>query len=534
MSDKTNDDKLGSQPVLEKDTKTSPLKFTDYSVQKFTSNFLDKNNKTRAKVFTSFGFKSGSLKGLGLFQWFSTKAKFFTRRIHLKTTGTDFYWYVGNSATMSCKECEEIITKTYKTHTDDKGHWIKDPRKTKADQDRVIIKKQIEEDAKLTINEVIERIHEAEFPRAKMPGRLDHKSAKVHSRFLIGYNKRYQHLDFVNDLKGNGKIVFTANYDRRVAKPDSWKDLFGKYPPGTGNIKTFTEKSIYDQDLGKTFIADLTEQDVVDYINKKPRSYGFKVNMKKAVAVLWNYAREERLLGPTPKNPTLFSIKKTEEESAFKGSIYNNKRFTNDELSQIWGVMYDDRNNYPFQTECTMLCQATGLRPETAKQIRRSMVKVSEGIIHLPKAILKGKKKDMEIIITQPVQVILDLVEEQRKKNAKYEFIPWLFPTTRVSSKKTGDNYYANSHHTRLSTLKGCWENVRRKLPDLVGSAKTLRKSFISISKLELGTNAKVKVLSGHTQDSTIDTYYDKHTREEAIESANKVSKVYSFIKKAK
>ena len=41
MSDKTNDDKLGSQPVLEKDTKTSPLKFTDYSVQKFTSNFLE-------------------------------------------------------------------------------------------------------------------------------------------------------------------------------------------------------------------------------------------------------------------------------------------------------------------------------------------------------------------------------------------------------------------------------------------------------------------------------------------------------------
>ena len=40
-----------------------------------------------------------------------------------------------------------------------------------------------------------------------------------------------------------------------------------------------------------------------------------------------------------------------------------------------------------------MLCQATGLRPETAKQIRRSMVKVSEGIIHLPKAILKGKRE---------------------------------------------------------------------------------------------------------------------------------------------
>ena len=55
---------------------------------------------------------------------------------------------------------------------------------------------------------------------------------------------------------------------------------------------------------------------------------------------------------------------------------------------------------------------------------------------------------------------------------------------------------------------------------------------FVRISKLELGTNAKVKVLTGHTQDSTIDTYYDKHDIEEQKESAKKVSKVYSFIKK--
>ena len=91
MSEQDTDNKLGSQPVLEKDNKTSPLKFTDYSVQKFTSNFIGTNGKIRPKVFTPFGFKSGSLKGLGLFQWYSTKAKFFTRRVHLKTTGKDFY-----------------------------------------------------------------------------------------------------------------------------------------------------------------------------------------------------------------------------------------------------------------------------------------------------------------------------------------------------------------------------------------------------------------------------------------------------------
>jgi len=532
MSDAEKDNKPGSQPVPEKDGRTSPLKFTDYSVGRFTSNFIGSNGKTRPKVFTPFGFKSGSLKGSGIFQWFSTKAKFFARRIHLKTTGKDFYWYVGNSSKMSVKECEEIITGIYRSHTDDKGHWIKDPRKTKADQDRVIIKKVVEEDAKLTINEVIERLHKAEFPRSKMPGRLDHKSTKVHSRYLVGYNKRYQHLLFVNDLKGNGEIKLVPNWHYRTAKPESWEDLFKRYPSGTGNLKDTKERSIYDSDLGKTFIADLTEQDVVDYINKKDRSYGFKLNMKKAVAVLWNYAREERLLGPSPKNPTLFPIKKTEEESSFKGSIYNNRRFTDEELEQIWNVLYKDKDQYPFQTECTMFIQATGLRPETAKQIRKDMVNVSEGIIHLPKAVLKGKKRDMELIITQPVQVILDLAEEQRKKNTKYAFVPWLFPSPRVSKKRIMDNVYANGHQTHLATLNGCWENVRRKLPDLIGSAKTFRKAFIRISKLELGTNAKVKVLSGHTQDSTIDTYYDKHDRAEAIESANKVSKVYSFIKK--
>ena len=82
MSEQDTDNKLGSQPVLEKDNKTSPLKFTDYSVQKFTSNFIGTNGKIRLKFQPRV--KSGSLKGLGLFQWYSTKAKFFTRRVHLK------------------------------------------------------------------------------------------------------------------------------------------------------------------------------------------------------------------------------------------------------------------------------------------------------------------------------------------------------------------------------------------------------------------------------------------------------------------
>tara|TARA_E500000331_G_C17052629_1_gene624661 strand:- start:515 stop:715 length:201 start_codon:yes stop_codon:yes gene_type:complete len=62
MSDVEKDNKPGSQSVPEKDGRTSPLKFTDYSVGRFTSNFIGPNGKTRPKVFTSFGLKSGFTK----------------------------------------------------------------------------------------------------------------------------------------------------------------------------------------------------------------------------------------------------------------------------------------------------------------------------------------------------------------------------------------------------------------------------------------------------------------------------------------
>ena len=534
MSEQDTDNKLGSQPVLEKDSKTSPLKFTDYSVQKFTSNFIGTNGKIRPKVFTPFGFKSGSLKGLGLFQWYSTKAKFFTRRVHLKTTGKDFYWYIGNISTMTVKECEEKITNIYKTHTDDRGHWIKDPRLTSKENERVIVKKVVEEAQKKTINEVIEILHKQEFPRSKASGKLDFKSAKVYSRYLLGYNKRHQHLEFINDNKGNGKINLKANYHFRTAKPDSFDSLFKRYPAGTGKLKDTKEISLYDSDLGKTFISDLKEDDVVGFLNSRQRSYGVKVNIKRAIAVLWNFARNERLLSGNPINPTLFTIKKDEEEdTSFKGSMYNHKRFNNSELEQIYGKLIEARQRFAFQSECLMLILATGIREETAKQIRWSMVQESSGIIRLPKTILKGRKKGMDIIITQPVQTILDLIKDQLNTNyKKYKFVDWLFPTTRIDSKRLNEDGYINSHHTRLATLKGAWSFVRDELSDMVGSPKMFRKSFVRISKLELGTNAKVKVLTGHTQDSTIDTYYDKHDIEEQKESAKKVSKVYSFIKK--
>ena len=58
----------------------------------------------------------------------------------------------------------------------------------------------------------------------------------------------------------------------------------------------------------------------------------------------------------------------------------------------------------------------------------------------------------MDIIITQPVQTILDLIKDQLNTNyKKYKFVDWLFPTTRIDSKRLNEDGYINSHHTRLA-----------------------------------------------------------------------------------
>jgi len=535
MKDKNTDNKLGTQPVHEPDTKTSTLKFTDYSISKSTPNFIDPiTGKTKERVFTPFGIKQGALKGTGIMHYFKNKAKIFVKRIHLKTSGKTFYWSVGNAAKLTTKDFEDQIKDYFKTHTNDRGHWIKDPRSTIKDKTRVIEKKVVEDQQKLTINEVIERLISKNFPRSKSGGCLDHKSQKSFARYLVGYNKRYQHMKFVNDKNGNGKIELIPNFHLRTAKPDSLEALFKKYPSKIGMDKKAKEVSLYDTNLGKTLMCELQEQDVVDYINGRSRSYGEKVNIKKAVAALWNFAKKERLLGSsTLLNPTLFSIDKPDEESSFEGSKYNHERFSDQVMTQIFNVLLVTKNLFPFQAECLMLLMCTGIREETAKQLRWSMVDYEKGIINVPRTIIKGRKKGLIIQITQPVQFVLDLLKEQLEgEHKKYKFVDWMFPTTRIDSKRLTDNYYINSHSTRIATLKGAWQHVKGEL-GIFGSPKMFRKTFVRVAKLKLETNAKVKTLTGHTQDKTIDVFYDKHNVEEQKEYADTVAQVFSFMKKS-
>ena len=149
----------------------------------------------------------------------------------------------------------------------------------------------------------------------------------------------------------------------------------------------------------------------------------------------------------------------------------------------------------------------------------------------MPAGITKGRKVEY-IDITGPVSLVLTSLKEKLKgEYQKYNFINWMFPTTRVNSHRLHEDTYVRSESTRLKHLRGCWDNVVKEL-GIVGSPKMFRKTFSSIAKITLGTTSKARALTGHQQDSTLDIHYDKTSREKAKEYAHQVAEVFNFTKK--
>ena len=243
------------------------LKFTDYAVEKYTSNFIftDKNGntKTRDRAYVPFDVSRHTiLKGLKLVQYQKTKKKYFILR----------YWYqqeykmltIGEfkPGVFTCRECEDKVYEIARAHQDHKGHWVKDPQTTIHNEQTKIVKAVIEESHKLTINEVIIRLCKDNFPKAKREGRLTADSIQKKCKDLIGWNWRTRHLLYLDDRRGHGQVHFKANFHKRTAKPEDWDDLFKKFPVGHGIIKDKkfnpnNERSVFDSDLGKLVIDEL-------------------------------------------------------------------------------------------------------------------------------------------------------------------------------------------------------------------------------------------------------------------------------------
>ena len=540
MKENNTDNKPGTKQVpndiSQTSTKKFKLKFTDYAIEKYTSSF---GVPSKYRVYTPFDVsKHTILKGLKLCQFFKTKKKFFVLR----------YWFNNQYKSITIGEfkpgifgvrgCEDKVYEIARAHQDHKGLWIKDPQTTIHNEQTKITKAVIEESQKLSINEVIIRLCKANFPKAKREGRLTADSIQKKVKDLIGWNWRTRHLLYLDDRRGHGQVHFKANFHKRTAKPDDWDDLFKKFPVGHGIIKDKkfnpnNERSVFDSDLGKLVIDELNTGIVKRYIEQRDRSFGKKKNMLDTFKTLWAFAKDNNCFGDIiPQDPTKDITFKRPEVSRSPGTIYNDRRFTDQEIRLMfnWLTTPENYERYPFQAEIILLMMITGRRAEETMKIRKTMIDYDNGLITLPASITKARKKEF-IDITPPVAKVLKQIQVHTNgKHKAYRFLDWLFPTTRINKKKLHEDYYIRSDQCRTKEIRGCWNAMMKDL-NMEGAPKMLRKTFSSIAKIELGTTSKARALTGHEQDSTLDIHYDKTNRAKAREYAHQVAKLFNFDK---
>ena len=116
-------------------------------------------------------------------------------------------------------------------------------------------------------------------------------------------------------------------------------------------------------------------------------------------------------------------------------------------------------------------------------------------------------------------------------KYKKYRFVPHLFPTTRINSKKLHDDTYLKTAGLKAGSLRGCFKKVLEDNPGMIGSIKMFRKTFSTIAKIVLKGSDKAIALTGHESEETLDVYYDKTPRDEQRQYAFKVAEVFDFDK---
>ena len=460
------------------------------------------------------------------------------------------HFYLGSYGTL---EVNEKLTPIFKKHKSLDGSWKSNPKVALTTLD------ELNESQRCTVNEVIELILEQNFPRRRISGNLALFSQRDYSRFLIGYNDRLDHITFDENSKGHGVIKFKEKiFNKKTKEYESnpiqdWEALFKKYPPGVGikkknKFNPDNEVSVYDSYLGSVVIDDLVPGHIKKYLESKTRTYGQKVNMLKALNSLWGFASKRNLMGPNPSlDPTRKShggiILEKAEESSFKGSKWNEVGLSLKQCEIIEKALFKVRRIYPFMAEACLLLMYTAMRIQECLKIKKSMITKDEDgdpIILMSKYIMKGrahqKQQDEIYDVTTPVKRVLNSLDRQLKRREfrAYQFVPWLFPTTRISLEKLSNpsKYpgYAESKECRIKTLDDCI-NAVKKMTGIEFSLKTLKKANIYFTNKTLGGSHKGKFVSKHKTAKLQEGSYDKPPRQEVKKYAREVAKVFTFKK---
>ena len=515
------------------------LKLTDYAIEKFISSF---GVPAKKRIFTPFDVsRQSALKGLRLCQYLEGKKKYFVLS----------YWYNGKALHLTIgqfipgkrkeeppifgvKQCQDKLHDLVKAHCNDKGHWIRDPKQIIREKETKIVRAVIVESQKLTINQVIERYVAAGFPRKKGTTKRG-SSIKRDCLNLLGHNWRTKHL-ICDDVNGKGVVHFKANPHKRTAKPESWNDLFSKFPSGHGILKDNyfnpkNERSVYDNDLGKLVIDELTPGIVERYLEAKERSPGTKKSLLDSINSVWLFARKKGWLGDSPKlNP----CRQRDggiviDKSDTKADPYKDRRFSIPEYKNIYKSLIKQTDQFPFIAEALLLLQFSGLHEEEILRLQKEHIKKELGYIIVPKAITKNEVRDLFIDLTPPIQKVLSQLDKHLSgKYKKYRFVPHLFPTTRIDSKKLHDDVYLRTAQLKAGSLRGCFKKVLKE-NNITGAIKMFRKTFSTIAKIVLKGSDKAIALTGHESEETLDIFYDKTPRDEQRQYAFKVAEVFDF-----
>lgn len=542
--------KLGTGLGTDSPQKTIELKHTDYSINKFQSDFSKGRKTIRTKILNS------GIKGLLLSQSITTKKKYFVQQIWFD--GKADHWTVGEfrPGIFGVKECQTKVVAIMKTHTNDNGLWIKSPKITeKHNKDRVC-KAEKDNRQMLTVKECIERLCKAGFPKIKREGLLTGDSIRDICLHLIGYNKRTKHLEYDDDNFGNGIVTFRACKVYNTNKPQSWNDLFSKFSSGHGcikkvNGKALTGVSMYDHPIfSKYLIEELTPGLINSYIDEHSPSWGTKRKMIYALQVLWENSK--KYMGPSrPLNPTTKEALEVKLPgiSKAKNSKYNKIKNGPDEMQKMWLSFQKQSTKHPFQAELIMLMMTAGRHFKETSKIKKADVYPKgkkdndfgiDNIIVLPAGSIKGREEGY-IPITEPVQFVLDQIDNiyKRPKLTKYKWVPWLFPSFRSSPKSWLEDgkinqEYISSKKTRVKDIRECWKSMLADTGLKLVVPRLFRKTYSSGTVTILGTSAKGRKLTGHKKASTLDLHYDIHDTDQIKDYADQVANSFKWVVKDK
>ncbi len=565
------------EPIRFKDEFINKVKSTNYAFGNKRELLIpfrvDKDSHLKGlklKIFRSKSGEPNNIKKFVVVFWFNDGVERINKKGQ-KIYGQSKVYIIGKySQSFGANECDEELKKIFKAHTTEKtGVWIKDPNITKKNEKRLVEKPDTTAAKGYTINEVIEAYCGAELPgeqtergfsKDRKDGYRRAKSCRNWFRYMAGYNHRNTLVKFYDDDQGYGEPKFIPNLHLRVAKPKDMRDLFRKYPPGKGIIKdrvyynrrkkqhyTITASqnySIYDSDLGKSKIHELTPGDIEAWVRDKS-SWEIKIDYIKCFVSLWIFARKRGWLGTNPgecpfDNNQVFVKKEKRGVDPYKHIAME----TAAEFELFWKCSEELADQWPMKAELCQFEVLTAIRETEACRMKKEYIDFDKGKLFIPKEISKTGYQDEELPITPELEIllrnILDYENDPRFQDFyKMRDFPWLFATRKWRADRYFNKEFRYSPEAQLGGSGKYTAALRNNMrlqsgdPKLLYAPKILRKSYTTLSQQIHGGRSEItKEMTRHASVDTLNKHYNKPNIETKREYAGKVAEVFHFVRR--